>query len=63
MGHRDGKSASTTGKELRRMGSDFFGNNLDQFRKDSLAVRIRNDKTLEAVALCRVAYFNFIAGS
>jgi hypothetical protein len=32
MGHRDGKSASTAGKELRRVGSAFFGNNLDGFR-------------------------------
>ena len=26
MSHRDGESTSTTGKELRRMGSAFFGN-------------------------------------
>jgi hypothetical protein len=32
MGHRDGESASTAGKELRRMGSALFGNNLDRFR-------------------------------
>ena len=61
MGHRDGESASTAGIELRRMGSAFFG--LDRFRQDSLAVRIREDKKLEAVALRRVAYLNFIAGS
>jgi hypothetical protein len=29
MGHRYGKSTSTAGKELRRVGSAFFGNNLD----------------------------------
>jgi len=63
MGHRDGEGASTAGIELRRMGSAFFGNNLNRFRKDSLAVRIRDDKKLEAVALCRVAHLNFIAGS
>ena len=63
MGHRDGESASTAGIKLRRMGSAFFGNNLDRFRQDSLAVRIREDKKLEAVALRRVAYLNFIAGS
>jgi hypothetical protein len=63
MSHRDSESASTAGKKLRWMGSAFFGNNLDRFRKDSLAVRIRDDKKLEAVALRRVAYFNFAGGS
>ena len=32
MGYRNGKSPSTAGKELRRMGSALFGNNLDRFR-------------------------------
>ena len=32
MGHRDGESASAAGKELRRMGRAFFGDNLDRFR-------------------------------
>ncbi|MFZ1122622.1 MAG: hypothetical protein WAN81_20545 [Candidatus Binataceae bacterium] len=45
------------------VGSAFFGNYLDGFRKDSLAVRIRDDKKLEAVALRRVAYLNFTTGS
>src|SRR5208283_4779043 len=32
MSHCDGESASTAGKELRSMGSAFFGNYLDGFR-------------------------------
>jgi hypothetical protein len=45
------------------MGSAFFGNNLERFRSDSLAVRIPDDKKLEVVALCPVANLNFVAGS
>jgi hypothetical protein len=63
MSHRDRESASAAGKKFRRMGSAFFGDNLDRFRQDSLAVRIRDDKKLEAVALCRVAHLNFAARS
>jgi hypothetical protein len=63
MSRRDGESASTAGKKLWWMGSAFFGDNLDRFRQDSLAVRVRDDKKLEAVALCGVAYLNFAAGS
>jgi hypothetical protein len=63
MGDGDGEGASAARKQLRNVGSAFFSNNLNRLRQHSLAVRICDDKELEAMSLNRMAHLNLIAGT